>query len=160
MVTTDLYRLASRFLGMREVSGSVHNPQILAMLRLDQAWPAGDEVPWCSGFVNYIAWLLNLPRSKSLAARSWLNVGEAVELVNAVRGCDVVVFSRGSDPAAGHVAIFDRLDGLGVYVLGGNQGDAVNVERFPISQVIGVRRLVADTSADAGERILSGRVGE
>ena len=69
------YDLASRFIGIKEVRGSVSNPQILSMLRLDSSWPKGDEVPWCSAFVNYPAWLLRLPRSKSLRARSWLEVG-------------------------------------------------------------------------------------
>ena len=50
------YKLAERFIGMKEVAGAVHNPQILAMLKLDNAWPVSDEVPWCSAFVNYIAW--------------------------------------------------------------------------------------------------------
>lgn len=141
MITTDLYRLARRFIGLREVAGAVHNPQIMAMLRLDATWPQGDEIPWCAAFVGYIAWLLGLPRSKSLAARSWLKVGEPIDITDAERGRDVVVFSRGSNPAAGHVAFFDRLDGPYVYVLGGNQGDAVSIARFPILQVIGVRRL-------------------
>lgn len=141
MVQTDLHKLASRFLGLRETAGAVHNPQIVAMLRLDQDWPEGDEVPWCSAFCNYIAWLLDLPRSRSLAARSWLAVGQPVELPQAERGRDIVIFSRGDNPAQGHVAIFDRLDGLGVYVIGGNQGDAVTVERYPVAKVIGCRRL-------------------
>ena len=30
------------------------------MLRLDAEWPEGDDVPWCSGFMNCVAWLLPL----------------------------------------------------------------------------------------------------
>lgn len=141
MITTSLHKLAARFMGMKEVAGTTHSPQIMAMLHLDANWPSGDEVPWCSAFVNYVAWLLDLPRSKSLAARSWLNVGRPVTLDEAECANDIVIFSRGSNPAQGHVAIFDRLDGDGVFVLGGNQGDAVTVARFPASSVIGVRRL-------------------
>ena len=64
------FELAQRFVGVKEIPGSESNPMVLSMLRLDQAWPEGDEVPWCSAFVNYIAWLLRLPRSKALNARS------------------------------------------------------------------------------------------
>lgn len=64
------FDLAQRFAGAAEVAGSASNPQILAMLRLDEKWPEGDDVPWCSAFINYVAWLLRLTRSKSLQARS------------------------------------------------------------------------------------------
>jgi len=141
MIQTSLHKVAARFLGIREAAGAAHSPQIMAMLHLDANWPSGDEVPWCSAFCNYVAWLLDLPRSKSLAARSWLAVGKPVTLHEAQCGNDIVVFSRGNNPQQGHVAIFDRLDGDGVFVLGGNQGDSVTVSRFPVDRVVGVRRL-------------------
>ena len=75
------YDLAMRFVGTKETSGVASNPLVLAMLTLDQAWPKDDAVPWCSAFMNFIAWMWRLPRSKSLAARSWLLVGTPVELV-------------------------------------------------------------------------------
>ena len=145
------FDLAQRFLGVAEVSGHVDNPQIMAMLRLDAAWPATEETPWCSAFVSYVCWLLRLPRSKSLAARSWLTVGAAVPLEQAVVGFDVVVLSRGTNPANGHVGFYAGMDmtepTLGaapvpkVRLLGGNQGNAVSIQVFPVSRVIGVRRL-------------------
>ncbi len=133
------YTLAQRFVGIKEVPGAASNPQVLAMLRLDGSWPQGDDVPWCSAFVNYIAWLLRLPRSKNLAARSWLNVGTPTNILDAVPGFDVVVLSRG---AGGHVGFFAGRDGQFVQMLGGNQGDAVSVEPFPTSRILGVRRLL------------------
>jgi len=78
-IEVSAFDIAQRFIGISETAGTVANPQILAMLRLDQAWPEGDEVAWCSAFCNYIAWLLRLPRSKSLRARSWLGIGQAVD---------------------------------------------------------------------------------
>jgi uncharacterized protein (TIGR02594 family) len=143
------FDLAQRFVGVDETPGAASNPQVLAMLRLDNKWPAGDEVPWCSAFVNYIAWLLRLPRSKSLAARSWLTVGERIPPASAVAGFDVVILQRGDGPqpgpeviaAPGHVGFFAGLEGSRVLMLGGNQGDSVNVTGFPASQILGVRRL-------------------
>lgn len=154
MVQTDLHRMASRFLGMREVAGNVSNPAILAMLRLDTAWPSGDEVPWCSAFVNQVTHLLDLPRSRSLAARSWTEVGTEIDLAKAERGRDVVVFTRAGAPKyphkdsagnwlTGHVAIFDSLLASDrVQVIGGNQGDKVSIASFPVADVIAVRRLL------------------
>jgi uncharacterized protein (TIGR02594 family) len=142
-------QLAERFIGFKEVPGSVHNPAIMAMLQLDQSWPAGDEVPWCSAFANYIAWLLNLPRSRSLRARSWMSVGAPIGLTEARPGFDIVVFSRGTglqpgpevQDAPGHVAFYsDRSPGR-VRVVGGNQDDAVTQADYSPGKVLGVRRL-------------------
>lgn len=141
MIQTDLHKLASRFIGLAEVSGGEDNPMILAMLKKVAAWAQHDEVPWCSAFVNFVAWFAGCAHSGSARARSWLDVGDPVPLTAAVRGMDVVVLARGDNPEQGHVGFFDHLDGLGVYILGGNQGDRVSVERFPVSRVLGVRRL-------------------
>lgn len=144
------YDLAARFVGIEESPGkSLNNPAILAMLTLDKEWPKNDEVPWCSAFANYPAWLLRLPRSKDLRARSWLRVGVPVALADATRGWDVVILKRGEEPqpgpevidAPGHVAFYSAQNGDDVFLLGGNQGNEVSVAPFPKSRVIGVRRL-------------------
>lgn len=119
------------------------------MLRLDHAWPQGDDVAWCSALVNYIAWLLRLPRSKSLAARSWLSVGLPIPLEDAAAENDVVILKRGAPPqpgperldAPGHVGFFAALEGDRVLILGGNQNDQVSIAVFPAKDVLGVRRL-------------------
>lgn len=140
------FGLAQRFVGVREVKGAVDNPLVCAMLRLDDDWPEHDEVPWCSAFVNFVCWLLRLPRSKSLAARSWLGVGTPVPLSQAVVGFDVVVLQRGDNPKTGHVGFFAGFEGPldvpRVLVLGGNQGDAVALSAFDQTRVLGVRRLL------------------
>jgi uncharacterized protein (TIGR02594 family) len=141
--------IARRFLGMQEVAGSVNNPAIVAMLQLDAKWADKDAIPWCSAFVNAVAWLLDVPRSKSLAARSWLNVGTPVELDKAEPGFDVVILKRGTGDqpgpdvldAPGHVGFFvDRLADK-VVILGGNQGDEVSIEQFAAKNILGIRRL-------------------
>ncbi len=143
------FDLAQRFVGTKEAAGVANNPLVVAMLRLDATWPGGDDVPWCSAYVNFICWLLRLPRSKSLAARSWLGIGIAVPVADARPGSDVVVLRRGvgAQPgpgvldAPGHVGFYAGIDGDHVLVLGGNQGDAVSIARFPATQILGIRRL-------------------
>ena len=49
------FDMAQRFAGIKEVGGSVDNPQIMAMLKLDNSWPENDEVAWWSAFANSIA---------------------------------------------------------------------------------------------------------
>jgi uncharacterized protein (TIGR02594 family) len=147
---TSAYSVASRFVGTTEVDGNLANPQILAMLQLDQRWPSDDAVPWCSAFVNYVAWLMDLPRSGSLRARSWLTVGQEIHISQAEQGFDVVIFKRGDGvqpgpselDAPGHVAWFDQITPNGrVRVLGGNQGDTVSYAIYPLRDILGVRRL-------------------
>lgn len=144
------FDIAQVFVGTEEVGGAMDNPQILAMLRLDNSWPEGDEVPWCSAFVNYICKLLRLPRSKSLLARSWLEVGKSVDLENAEAGFDVVVLKRGhgdqpgveNTTAPGHVGFYAGHSDRWVQLLGGNQGNSVKVARYAVSRVLSVRRLI------------------
>jgi uncharacterized protein (TIGR02594 family) len=144
------FDIAQRFIGTKEVAGTAKsNPAVLQMLRLDKAWPKGDDVPWCSGFANYVAWLLRLPRSKSLMARSWLAVGVPVSLEDAAVGFDVVVLKRGGGRqpgpevlnAPGHVGFYAGTEGSKVLVLGGNQSDEVNISRYPKNRILGIRHL-------------------
>jgi uncharacterized protein (TIGR02594 family) len=147
-IETTAYHIAERFLGLKEVKGAVDNPQIMAMLRLDNQWPQNDETPWCSAFVNYVAWLLRLPRSKDLRARSWINTGVPVDMDDAAVGFDIVVLTRAGDlsgpdviKAPGHVGFFAGRNSSSVLVLGGNQGDSVSILGFDPVRVLAIRRL-------------------
>lgn len=143
------FDMAQRFVGIREIEGTASNPHVLAMFRLDANWPQGDDVAWCSAFMNYVAWLLRLPRSKSLRARSWLLVGRAIELTEAEPGFDVVILKRGGGnqpgpeviEAQGHVGWYAGTEGDRVLLLGGNQSDSVSIGRYPAGRILGIRRL-------------------
>lgn len=137
------YLLARRYIGVKERKGAESHPLITWWLSLCKfGWQASDETPWCSAFVNGMAWELDLPRTDSAAARSWLAVGTPVALDDAIQGFDVVVLERGINPASGHVGFYDSHSRKTVSLLGGNQTDAVNVQAFDRTRVIGVRRLV------------------
>ena len=147
------YGLATRFTGLKEAKGPTSNSHVLAMLQLDAGWVTDDETAWCGAFCNYIAWLLRLPRSKNLSARSWLTVGTVIPLNEALRGFDVVILKRGAGDqpgpevlkAQGHVGFFSAYEGGGdagvVWVLAGNTGDQVSLAPYPISRILGIRRL-------------------
>jgi len=135
------YSIAEKFIGLTEVPGKDSNAQIISMLTLDADWPTGDDVPWCSAFVNYVCWLAGVSRSKKLNARSWLDVGKAVPVQFAMAGYDVAILSRGSNPAQGHVGFYHNHDKDNIYLLGGNQADSVNITGFPLARLLGVRRL-------------------
>lgn len=141
-----LYSVAERFLGLREMPGPDHHPFIVWAHSLCDIPDSTDEVPWCSSWLNAIAWILDLPRPNSARARSWLRVGGELPLPAVKRG-DVVILKRGTDDgpevidAPGHVGLFSRAESGCVHLLGGNQGDAVTISPFPVNRVIGIRRI-------------------
>lgn len=149
MIATSPLLIAQRFMGLKEMAGTASNPLILGMLQLDTKWVQADQTPWCSAFVNFVFFLLGLPRSRSLAARSWLLVGLSVPLSEAQPGHDVVILQRGTGTqppatviaAPGHVGLYVGHDATTVTLLGGNQGDSVNVQSFPKSRILGIRRI-------------------
>jgi uncharacterized protein (TIGR02594 family) len=135
--------------GTKEIAGGKDNPLILAMLQTDAQWPEHDEVAWCAAAVNFVCKLWGLPRTKTLAARDWLKIGEPIRLIDATPGFDVVVLKRGDGEqpgpavfdAPGHVGFFAGLEGAHVLVLGGNQGNQVSIAPFPLERLLGLRRL-------------------
>ncbi len=140
---TTLLDVARRYLGTKEREGTLDNPDIRAWL-----WRAGasiygpdvhDEVPWCGAFVDNAAFVLELPRpSIAVRARSWLTVGRPVSLADARPGFDIAIFSRG---AGGHVAVFVHADHGPIWVVGGNQANAVTFASYPLGRLIEIRRL-------------------
>lgn len=138
------FDLAQRFVGeVTERPGAIQHPLIQWWLELC-GFPVGvaDEVPWCSAFVNGICWELRLPRSKSAAARSWLNIGVSVNLNQAAAGWDVAVFRRGTNPAQGHVGFYAGVDADGsIRLVSGNVHNTITMENFPAADLLGIRRL-------------------
>ena len=127
---------------IHERPGAADHPFIVWCHESTTMGASPDEVPWCSSFVNRLAWLLRLPRSKSAAARSWLGVGVSVHVEDAQPG-DIMVFARGANPAQGHVAVFAGWEGPTARVVGGNQSDGVTIAEFQTTAIVGVRRLTA-----------------
>lgn len=135
------YEIAKTLVGNREVPGPRSNPEVIAMFReVGHEWVEDDSTAWCAAFVGACIERAGLRSTRMLNARSYLNWGVPVELADAQEG-DVVVFSRG-DPNGwqGHVGFFVKRAGTNIEVLGGNQSDAVNVSRYPVSRLLGVRR--------------------
>ncbi len=149
-MNTTAFDIARRFVGIHERAGADDHPLIRFCHSLTEGGEAGDDVAWCSSFAQLPCFILDLPRTRSKAARSWLAVdAPSIDLHNAMPGFDVVIFKRGvgAQPGAGilnapgHVAFYSHTDGDYVVVLGGNQGDSVSLARYPIANVLGVRRL-------------------
>jgi len=130
------YPIALAELDVEEIAGSAHNPRILEYHATTSLRATDDETPWCSSFVNWCVRRAGHNGTDSAAARSWLRWGRP--LATPSTGC-IVVLSRGSNPASGHVGFYEGETGSHVRVLGGNQSNAVNVSSYPKSRLLGYR---------------------
>ncbi|MCA1788520.1 MAG: TIGR02594 family protein [Thioalkalivibrio sp.] len=131
-------RIARGELGQAEIPGARHNPRILEYMATTSYRATTDEVAWCSGFLNWCVLRAGIVGTRLANARSWLTWGREVR--EPVPGC-IVVFRRGSDPAAGHVGFYLGHDAAGgrVRVLGGNQGNRVCEAFYPAADLLGYR---------------------
>ena len=126
--------------GTIEKLGAGSNPSILAWARAtgqDRIYRS-DETAWCGLWMAYVAlqagWDVPL---NPLAARNWLNFGQAVE--KPALG-DVLVFARGTSGFSGHVGLYVGEDAQAFHVLGGNQSDRVMIKRIAKARLLGARR--------------------
>ena len=101
---------------------------------------------WCAAFVNAVLNESGIPGSESvsnvpLMARSFLTWGETIQDPKAG---DLVVFPRGKVGWQGHVGFYVgsiyRNDVEYYRILGGNQNNSVNIEIYPASKALGIRR--------------------
>lgn len=130
---------AHRELGIKERPGTAHHPRILEYHAATRLHAKEDEVPWCSAFLCWVFEGLDIASTRSAAARSWLSWGRPLE--RPLPGC-VVVLARPSldNPQSAHVALWTGVeDDDTLSLLGGNQGNAVTIKRYPKSRVLSYR---------------------
>lgn len=126
---------ARKHIGLKEIKGGVHAPEIVQFWKdIKRGGIKDDETPWCAAFVGAMLERSGIKSSRFESAKSYLQWGDL--LTQPVVGC-VVVFTRDGGGHVGFVVGQDKSGNL--LVLGGNQGDAVNVRSFPRSRVSGYR---------------------
>jgi len=134
------FEIARGYIGTTEGPGLEDNPTIMAMYAsVGHEWVEHDSVAWCAAFVGHCLERAGIRSTRRLTARSYLDWGVPVEIADAQTG-DIAVIPRGASSWQGHVFFIDRIEGPWVWGLGGNQNDAVNVKRYPVSKLLGVRR--------------------
>ena len=119
--------------GIKEITGiSSHTPRILEYHAMTTLKAKQDEVPWCSSFVNWVMNRAGYPITRSAAAKSWMKWGREVPLQY---GCIVILKRTGGH----HVGFYTGETANTVYLLGGNQADAVNVRQYKKDLVLSAR---------------------
>jgi uncharacterized protein (TIGR02594 family) len=123
--------------GVRETPGADDTAEILRYFREAGDTSAESEAtPWCAAFAGAMLKRGGHAGTGSLLARSYLDWGIALD---APRLGAVTVLSPGDDPNAGHVGFLLSESGGKIYLLGGNQGDAVTVAGFDKARLLGLR---------------------
>ncbi len=125
--------IARAEISQAEIAGSRHNPRIIAYHATTSLKASTDETPWCSSFVNWVLLQAGKKGTNSAAAISWLSWGESC---GAQGGAITVIHNSrvagSSFSASGnHVGFLVQETATHYLLLGGNQGDKVQVTFFP-----------------------------
>lgn len=127
--------VAAAFIGFREAE---HRNILSAFIERTTGGRINPETTaWCAAFVNAALGAVGEEQTGKLTARSFLNWGQPVS--SPKRG-DVVVLARGTEAWQGHVGFYVGEDANNIFVLGGNQGNAVSIQPYPKDQLLGIRR--------------------
>jgi uncharacterized protein (TIGR02594 family) len=131
--------------GVREVLGPEHNPRIIEYGTAVDLIVSTDEIPWCSDVINWLFMKLKMERTRSAAARSWLEYG--ISLKYAALGA-ICIFKRGGGwqpskeviDAPGHVGLLvDIVEPDTMTILGGNQGNRICEDVYPRNLLLDMR---------------------
>lgn len=149
---------ARKHIGTKEIPGVNHHPLIVSMWKaIKRGGIKDDETPWCAAFVGFCLENAGIVSSRFESAKSYLTWGRQLE--HPAQGA-IVVFTR---DGGGHVGfVVGRTKSGDLMVLGGNQGNEVNIRAFPVSRVSSYRwpsavpvpdgaLAVADAAATSGE---------
>ena len=135
--------VARNEIGVKEYSGNADNPDVLKYLKsvdtLSMSAQRNDETAWCSAFVNWCMEEVKVKGTEKANARSWLKWGKKLTIPKV--GCVTVLWRGNPDGWQGHVGFFVKETSSYVYLLGGNQGDQVKIQRYPKNRILGYREL-------------------
>lgn len=124
---------ALKEVGQAEVTGKKANPRILEYFKASKFWgtdDSGGSNAWCASFV---AWVMkengHVAVESAFRAKAWSSFGKKIS--DPIYGAIGIKTRRGG----GHVAfvVGQSSDGKYLFMLGGNQGDMVQVKKYPLS---------------------------
>jgi uncharacterized protein (TIGR02594 family) len=127
---------ARRHMGLKEIPGPKHNSFIAkGWARLGAGWFNDDETPWCGLFVAHCIEAAALPypaKGMFARAKSWAEWGKPFGMLLGA----VAVFGR---QGGGHVGFLVGVSSSNLYILGGNQSNAVNIMPIAKSRLLALR---------------------
>jgi len=141
---------AVKLIGTKEIVGKDHNPVILDWAReLGLKMYTNDEIPWCGLFIAYCAHKAGVEVVDApLWALNWAKYGTHV---NQPMLGDVLTFKR---DGGGHVGIYVGEDRTHYHIIGGNQGNQVNIMRIAKTRLHQARRTAWKIAQPANVRVI------
>lgn len=134
--------IARESIGVKEIKGPQHAPEILAMWRYAKLGYTDDETAWCCALVGASLERCYVNSSRKPNARSYQFWGDDVKANGALQiplGA-IVVYERPPNAWQGHVGFaVGRTEAGDIMTLGGNQSDAVNIKPFSYRRLIAAR---------------------
>lgn len=123
-------QLAAQEIGVREV-GNNHGADIRRYINMAHCGVEGD--PWCAIFANAMIEGSSLPGTRSASSQSFAHQPNLFRKMTEPALGAIVVYWRGSKQSGlGHVGFYCGERASYIYTLGGNEGDMVQIEPFPI----------------------------
>ncbi len=124
------FKWALHELGTREQPEN-RGPVVRRYIELAHAGEEGD--PWCAIFVNAALETCGVHGSRSAGAHSFIGNALFTPMLTPALGC-LAIFWRGAPRSGlGHVGFYrgESANGEYLYILGGNEGDMVQIEALP-----------------------------
>lgn len=136
------YQFALKEYGTWEWPGKEHNPKVLKYSKeIGLKWVKDDETAWCSLFVNWCLKKAGYPITGEVRARSFEKYGAVTKKPELG---DLCVFWRVTkESGLGHVGFYVSETQKYIYVLGGNQSDQVNIQKYSKANLLSYRKLPA-----------------
>ncbi len=134
--------IARDLIGLKEIKGEEHEPEILRLWRDAGLSFTTDEDPWCAALVGGCLARAGIAPSLSGMARSYTHWGIDVlaDGKDQIPLGAVVVYSRPPSETSGHVGFAVGLTTEGnIVTLGGNQKDSVNIAPISYTRLIAAR---------------------
>ena len=139
-----LNHILANYYGLKEREGSDFSPTLLRWIKVYFPEQKDDGViPYCSLALKECAKDIGLNYSTvNPAAISWLSLPNKIDLEYAEMG-DVVIISR---TGGNHVGLLVRHSKVfnSIYLLGFNQSNECNIQKYSVKLIKGIRRLNED----------------
>ena len=128
-------KFARTEISQEEILGSKHNAKIIAYHATTTLKATADETPWCSSFVNWALIQAGVKGTNSAAAISWMGWGKPASALN---GAVAVIYNSKAansslSSSGNHVGFLVQETATHYQLLGGNQGNKVQLSFFPKS---------------------------
>ena len=145
----DLLTFALSQYGIKEHPGAdKNNPEIMKYFHeTGHTWAKTDETSYCAALVTWCCQKCGYENTGGVNARQYATIGWEPEkpalgdLVILWRGKHKNELIPGTKMYKGHIGWYINSDKDYVYMYGGNQGNENNVSKYPLTQLLGYRRL-------------------